>query len=101
MTRTLSLLLSTLFLLPAMSCKKDGSADSGSVDPAPQEESAEDAGLDPEDIIGELARSTGRHDRVEDADIAARAAERRRTGRWPLAAVGVAVAAFLLWWFLR
>jgi len=62
------------------------------------------AGLDADELLGDLARSTGskREIRVPDfADVGEPSAD-RRAPRWPLYVVGGALLLFALWWaFLR
>ncbi len=61
----------------------------------------EEAGLDAEEFIGDLARSTGRHRGVDDEALAVHARAQQRSPRWPVVALGLALGAFVVWWFIR
>ena len=58
-----------------------------------------ESGLDPNTVIGDLARSTGSKREIRVPSLGEISPATSKPARWPLGVVMGAVLVFLLWWF--
>ena len=71
----------------------------GSVADVSPAEAVAAAGLDPETVLGDLARSTGSRRDLQVPDFAKDVESPTRGARWPLWVLCGALVLFLVWWF--